>query len=179
MVYFDIDTQIDFVYPAGALYVPGAERLIPVWASLNRHAMDSGIPLLSSVCAHTEDDEEFREWPPHCVAGTKGQEKPPELMVGQIVVKKRQLDLFSSPEIEPLLERLKPGACAVYGVVTEYCVRLAAMGLLSRGLRVTLVTDAIQSLDPAASARFFAEFESRGGALSTTTGLSGDTGMRP
>ena len=26
-LYFDIDTQIDFLFPAGALYVPGAERL--------------------------------------------------------------------------------------------------------------------------------------------------------
>ena len=29
-VFFDIDTQIDFLYPAGALYVPGAERLLPL-----------------------------------------------------------------------------------------------------------------------------------------------------
>ena len=28
-VFFDIDTQIDFVYPAGALYVPGAEHILP------------------------------------------------------------------------------------------------------------------------------------------------------
>ena len=28
-VFFDIDTQIDFVFPAGALYVPGAEIFCP------------------------------------------------------------------------------------------------------------------------------------------------------
>ena len=27
-VFFDIDTQIDFVYPAGSLYVPGAEHIL-------------------------------------------------------------------------------------------------------------------------------------------------------
>ena len=27
-VFMDVDTQLDFLYPAGALYVPGAERLI-------------------------------------------------------------------------------------------------------------------------------------------------------
>ena len=26
--FFDIDTQIDFLFPAGSLYVPGAERLL-------------------------------------------------------------------------------------------------------------------------------------------------------
>ena len=37
-LFFDIDTQIDFVYPAGALYVPGAEHILPVVAELNRRA---------------------------------------------------------------------------------------------------------------------------------------------
>ena len=36
--FFDVDTQIDFLYPAGALYVPGAERIVPAIAALNRYA---------------------------------------------------------------------------------------------------------------------------------------------
>src|SRR5581483_4392706 len=28
-LFFDIDTQVDFMFPAGALYAPGAEKLIP------------------------------------------------------------------------------------------------------------------------------------------------------
>ncbi len=28
-VFVDVDTQIDFVYPAGALYAPGAETIVP------------------------------------------------------------------------------------------------------------------------------------------------------
>ena len=43
-VFFDIDTQIDFMYPAGALYVPGAERIVPAIAQLNRHAAGRGFP---------------------------------------------------------------------------------------------------------------------------------------
>src|SRR6185312_16056768 len=70
MVFFDVDTQLDFLYPAGALYVPGAESIVPRVAALNRYAADTGIPLISTVDAHTEDDPEFRHWPPHCVAGT-------------------------------------------------------------------------------------------------------------
>ena len=71
-VFFDIDTQIDFMFPAGALYVPGAERIVPVIAALNQRA---GI-VVSTMCAHEEDDPEFQEWPPHCIAGTTGQLKP-------------------------------------------------------------------------------------------------------
>ena len=71
-VFFDIDTQIDFVYPAGALYVPGAERILPVIGELNRRA-----PLvISTMDAHSEDDPEFQIYPHHCVVGTTGQQKP-------------------------------------------------------------------------------------------------------
>ena len=79
--FFDMDTQIDFLFPAGSLYVPGAERLIPALRRLNHYAAAHGIPLVSDTCAHTEDDPEFRDWPAHCVIGTVGQLKPPELLL--------------------------------------------------------------------------------------------------
>src|SRR6185503_16158116 len=72
-VFFDIDTQLDFLVPGGALYGPGAENLIPAIASLNRYAGEHGIPLVSTTDAHPENAREFREWPPHCVTGTFGQ----------------------------------------------------------------------------------------------------------
>src|SRR5580692_8049721 len=74
--FFDIDTQLDFMAPGGALYGQGAERLIPAVAALNRYAGEHGIPLISTTDAHPEDAAEFQVWPPHCVAGTFGQQKP-------------------------------------------------------------------------------------------------------
>src|SRR5215467_5124827 len=35
--FVDVDTQFDFLLPTGALSVPGAERIIPTIARLNRH----------------------------------------------------------------------------------------------------------------------------------------------
>ena len=58
-VFVDVDTQIDFLYPAGALYVPGAEALLPVLARLNQYAAAQSIPVLSTMDAHLEDDPEF------------------------------------------------------------------------------------------------------------------------
>ena len=75
-VFVDIDTQIDFLFPAGALYVPGAERILPAIAQLNHYAVEHSMPLISTADAHSENDPEFRTWPPHCVAGTAGQSKP-------------------------------------------------------------------------------------------------------
>src|ERR1700726_2178265 len=143
--FFDIDTQIDFVFPAGALYTPGAERVIPAVAALNHYAGDHGIPLISTMCAHPEDAREFQVWGPHCVVGTVGQQKPAATLLAdpkrQIFIEKDDLDMFSNPNILPLLDKLEVDDCFVYGVFTEYCVKCAVMGLLKSGRRVSLVTD--------------------------------------
>ena len=52
-VYFDVDTQIDFMYPAGSFYVPGASALIRRIAALNHFAASQGMPLVSTMDAHT------------------------------------------------------------------------------------------------------------------------------
>jgi nicotinamidase/pyrazinamidase len=189
--FFDIDTQIDFLFPAGSLYVPGAERLIPALERLNHFAGEHGIPLVSSMCAHTENDPEFRDWPAHCVVGTAGQLKPQELLLEkrvtlsvapgvcpiegaqQILFEKNQLDITTSPNFRPLLANLAADRYVVYGVVTEYCVRFAALALLETGKPVSLVADAIQTLDAAASAKTLREFTERGGQLATVGEICG------
>src|SRR5271167_2976989 len=74
-VFLDVDTQIDFLFPAGALYVPGAEDTVPNLALLTRHALARGHQIISTVDAHSEDDPEFTVWKPHCIVGTIGQQK--------------------------------------------------------------------------------------------------------
>jgi nicotinamidase/pyrazinamidase len=182
-VFFDIDTQIDFLYPAGALYVPGAERLLPVISRLNQQAA----VLVSTMCAHEENDAEFKQWPPHCVVGTAGQLKPQSTMLAervvipnrlvdvaiarQVVLEKQQLNLFTNPNLPRLLEILEADAYVVYGVVTEYCVKDAALGLLATGKPVTLVTDAIRSLREDDAARTIQAFTAGGGKLAAAMDL--------
>ena len=191
-VFFDIDTQIDFLYPSGALYVPGADKLVPAFARLNRYAAEHGIPVVSDTDAHAEDDPEFRDWPPHCVVGTPGQQKPAQTLLekrvvipaapgeysiegaAQIIVEKQTLDVFTNPNLPALLAQLNADRYVVYGVVTEYCVRYALMGLLATGKPVEVVTDAIQSLDEAAARRTLEEFTASGGRLTTVAGVCGD-----
>ena len=166
--FFDIDTQIDFVFPAGALYGARAERVVPVVAALNRFAATHGIPVISSMCAHPEDAAEFRVWPPHCVVGTAGQKKPAATLVAeaqQIIVEKNDLDLFSNPTVPGLLESLAIDECYVYGVFTEYCVKCAIMGLLKTGRKVHLVTDATAHLSEEASRQVLDDFIAAGGRL--------------
>ena len=178
-VFFDIDTQIDFVYPAGALYVPGAEHILPVIGELNRHA-----PLvISTMDAHAEDDPEFQIYPHHCVVGTTGQHKPAITLLDkratlpatgdarQLILEKQKLDCFSSPHLGPLLAQLNADRYVVYGVVTEICVRFAAFGLLKTGKPVEVVTDAVKALDEQAVAEMFREFTAAGGRLTTAAAV--------
>lgn len=189
--FFDIDTQIDFLFPAGSLHVPGAERLIPTLHRLNHHAGKHGIPVISSTCAHQEDDPEFAQWPSHCVVGTVGQLKPHELLLEhrasigvapgnypvagarQILFEKNKLDITTSPNFHPLLRELAADSYVVYGVVTEYCVRFAALALVETGKPVSLVTDAIQTLNAGASDETIREFTARGGRLVAAADICG------
>ena len=50
----------------------------------------------------------------------------------------------------------------VYGVVTEHCVRMAILGLLQRKLNVSLVTDAVKSLNPDVERTTLALFKEQG-----------------
>ena len=181
-VFFDIDTQIDFVYPAGALYVPGAEHILPVIGELNRRAP----ALVSTMDAHSEDDPEFQIFPHHCVVGTTGQHKPavtlleqratfPSAQAGvrQWILEKQKLDCFSSPHLAPLLAQLQADRYVVYGVVTEICVRHAAFGLLQTGKPVEIVTDAVKALNEQKALEMFSEFKALGGRLTTSVEVLG------
>lgn len=195
VVFWDVDTQVDFMLPGGKLYVPRAEKIIPNVKRLVDAARQKRVLLVSSADAHLPGDEEFKDFPPHCVQGTPGQKKIPETLTPntvvvpnvpdarlperfaagqQVLIEKRELDVFTNPNIGGVLDRVVNSAApekpefVVFGVVTEYCVACAASGLLEHGHRVAIVTDAIETLDPATGQRTLDELVSRGARLITT-----------
>ena len=86
LFFLDVDTQRDFMLPTGALYVPGAERILPKLRRLFDFARKNEISILSSVDAHVPDDPEFKQFPPHCVQGTEGQRKVDETLLPRSLV---------------------------------------------------------------------------------------------
>jgi nicotinamidase/pyrazinamidase len=193
-VFFDVDTQLDFMVPGGALYAPGSEMLTPRLSALSKFAVKSGIPIVSTTDAHSEDDPEFRDWKPHCVIDTQGQQKLQATVVdrqytlssrdddfdlslaraaAQVIVQKQHVDCFTNPNLPALLRFLDAGRFVVYGIVTEVCVLDAARGLLKTGAKVQLVADAIQALDERAGREALDELTDAGVELTTTAGLVG------
>jgi nicotinamidase/pyrazinamidase len=190
IIFWEVDAQEDFMTPGGKLYVPGAEKLLPNIRRLTDAARRGHVLLVSHGCIHTEDDPEFAQFPPHCVGGTPGAKLVPDALAEnhitipneasaklpadlhqfhQIVLEKQTLDIFESRHAEKLLEHLSREAeFIVFGVVTEYCVRLAAKGLLERGRRVSIVKDAIETLNPEEARRTMAELTALGAETITT-----------
>ena len=184
LIFWEVDTQADFMLPGGKLYVPGAERLLPNIRKLTDAARQGRVFLVSHGCYHTKNDPEFKTFPPHCIKGTPGSAYVPEALTEkvvtipneptstlprdlsqyqQILLEKQTLDIFASNHADELV-KLLPGDAefVVFGVVTEYCVRFAAKGLLERGRRVAVVEDAIETLKAEDGERTAVELQALG-----------------
>jgi nicotinamidase/pyrazinamidase len=196
--FVDIDTQRDFMLSGGALYVPGAERMIPKLRRLIDFARKNDISILSSVDAHVLNDPEFRQFPAHCIQGTEGQRKLDDTLLPrplifpnkpvdrnfqdavrkhqQIIVEKQTLDVFSNPVTERLFRVLPPHAI-VFGVTTEYCVKLACLGIRRLGIPVALVTDAVRALAPQTEKEAIEEMRRAGVEFITLETLMGASAL--
>jgi nicotinamidase/pyrazinamidase len=177
LVLWDVDTQVDFMLPDGKLYVPGAEETAPAMRRLVEAARAAGIPHVASADDHEltdpeiSDEPDFRNtYPPHCLRGTPGVERIPEteqadplplglvpyppgllpdLLAGrrEILLLKKNFNVFTNPNTEPLLDMLDPDEIAVFGVATDVCDDAAIRGFLQRGRKVRFVEDAARGLD--------------------------------
>lgn len=85
VLFWDVDTQHDFMRADGLLYVPGSEEIVPALKRLTDYAHGHGIRILASADDHVpghrelSDTPDFRTtFPPHCMRGTPGQRKIPE-----------------------------------------------------------------------------------------------------
>jgi nicotinamidase/pyrazinamidase len=171
-VLWDVDTQLDFMLPRGKLYVPGAEETVPAMQRLVEAARAAGIVHVASADDHELTDDEISEepdfqttYPPHCLRGTRGARKiveteqedpvpitleplPERYLAGrEFLLLKKNFDVFTNPNTDPLLEHLDPEEIVVFGVATDVCDDAAIRGFLERGLRVRFVEDAARGLD--------------------------------
>jgi len=85
VIFWDVDTQYDFMKADGKLYVPDAEHIIPNLRKLTDYAHGHGVRIVASADDHVPEDPEISDtpdwkttFPPHCLRGTAGQKKIPE-----------------------------------------------------------------------------------------------------
>lgn len=161
-VFWDVDTQVDFMLPHGKLYVAGAETIIDNLAALTAFAHERRIRIIASSDNHDPADAElsdapdFQEtFPPHCLRGTPGQARIPQTTLreplvvepedkvaavlgelgdhrGDILFHKRYFDVFTNANAAPVVDALGIAEVVLYGVALDVCNRYAVEGLLSR-----------------------------------------------
>jgi len=196
-VLWDVDTQVDFMYPHGKLYVPGAVQTIPAMQRLVDAARASGIVHVASADDHELTDAEIADepdflntYPPHCLRGTRGALKIPEteqedpvpltlellperyLEGREFLILTKTFDVFTNPNTDVLLDRLDPDEVVVFGVATDVCDDAAIRGLLARGRKVTFVEDAARGLDEERAAICTAFWRENGVEFTTSEVIS-------
>lgn len=190
-VLWDVDTQVDFMEPAGKLYVPGAAERRVEMGRLVQAAREAGIVHVASADDHLATDPEIsdapdfvRTYPPHCMHGTPGAERIPEtaqldplilapvahadtglaeqaLGRRELLLLKQSTDVFTNPNAAALLDYLQPTEVIVFGVATDVCDHAAIMGLRDRGFGVAFVEDAACGLSDERVAACIAEWRER------------------
>jgi nicotinamidase/pyrazinamidase len=85
LLFWDVDTQHDFMRADGLLYVPGSEEIVPALRALTDFAHARGIRVVASSDDHVPGHRELSDapdflttFPLHCMRGAPGQLKIPE-----------------------------------------------------------------------------------------------------
>lgn len=189
MVLVDVGTQNDLMNPAGCLYVDGAEAILPQVRLLFDWARRLGMPVISAVDEHAMGDEEFRRLPPHCVAGTWGQQKidgtvmDRRIVIGmkdsqvafpaaletyqQVIFSKTTRSLFEHPQATAAIRAINADCFVVFGVASDYCVRSAVEGLLGLKKPTAIVVDAVEAMDKTVAQAVMDKLMSAGATLTT------------
>lgn len=174
IVFWNVDTQRDFMEKEGKLYIQGAEEIYDSLTRLTKLAKDCNITVVNTADYHNFDSKEFSIFPAHCIIATDGAEFIPATYPHQfsresytvveynkdavideaflkksrnVIIHKDDFDVFKgNPLTEKVLDILKPDLIVVYGVATNVCVNFAVLGLLQRGYKVVVVKEAIKEI---------------------------------
>ncbi|MCZ6632560.1 MAG: cysteine hydrolase family protein [bacterium] len=204
-LFWDVDTQVDFIMPDGKLYITDAEKILPNLKRLTDHARAQNIPLFGSVDNHHPDDPEISDqpdfqdtFPPHCLSGTPGQGKVPETRpqnplwidpdlthvetliqsvqshTGEIIFRKQWFDVFTNPNVEPIMNALNPDRIVLYGVALDVCNAYAINGFLERKMApIQLVLDATQAILPDRGQEYVEKWQKQGVEILSTDEVVG------
>lgn len=95
-----------------------------------------------------------------------------------VYFEKEVYSLFANPLAERFLRAYvtmlpSPPEFFVFGVATDYCVKAAALGLVERGYRTALLTDAVAGITPEGTKAALDAMTAAGVRLTTTAELLG------
>jgi nicotinamidase/pyrazinamidase len=195
LIFWNVDTQHDFMNPKGKLYVQDAEQIEGKLAELTEMAERRKIQVVNTADWHTIESEELSEkpdfvntFPEHCMRNTPGAEyvsatnpknpyaidwkqeqfdRKKVLQSRNIILYKDKFDVFTgTPHADKIVRLIQPERAVVYGVAANVCVDCAVRGLLERKIQVFVPVDAIKELPNLPLP--YESWQKRGAILTTT-----------
>ena len=163
----------------------------PALKKLYAFAKKQHLPVVATADAYAPSDAKMQDWPEHCLRGTDGQKKVPETAMPrpvvvpydrrvdvpplrpgvQVILEKGHHDAFSNPAARELVEKGGMDHWIVFGLATDFGVRLAALGLLKLGQKVTVVTDAVHAVSEEGARQAAIELQAAGADFKTAAAV--------
>ncbi len=159
-VLIDVDTQYDFFVSQGVRCIRNHRRVLKNLRRVLAWSRANKIKTVSTLQTYHDDGEHS-----YCIEGTDGHRKlsysirhshvlfesdkstdlPRDILreYDQIVLSKRSENPFEEPRAERILSELRADEFIVIGANGEGAVVATVLGLLQRGKKVTVVTDAV------------------------------------
>lgn len=198
-VLIDVDTQKDLFLAGGASCIRNHRRVLAnirraiAWTRLKN------VRMISTVQVHEPNGSNGSNG--HCcIAGTDGQKKisytlrnrhksfapdgctdlPRDILneYDQVILSKRCPDPFNEPRADRMLSELRADEFVLIGGPVETAIKATALGLLARRKNVTILVDAVGSLNKAEAEIALRQMEAKGARLIETKTLLGSSTLR-
>jgi nicotinamidase/pyrazinamidase len=149
------DLQNDFL-PGGALGIEGADEILPIIERLI-HRFEHVIAVQDW---HPPHHISFKEWPPHCLQGSRGAElsaQLPKEKIEAVFHKGSDLNVDSysaffdnerkrQTGLAEYLKKKKITELYFVGLATDYCVLYSVRDALELGFKVWVIEDACKAI---------------------------------
>lgn len=194
-VLIDVSTQKDFFLAEGSVCIRNHRRVLLNIRRIMAWSRQNHIHIISTCEIYPNNGGNGSSESAYCVDGTEGQEKIPYTLVNsrasfpadgstdlprdilrryrQVIFYKRCVDPFDEPRIDRLLSEIHASEFIVIGASAEGAVEAMTLGLLHRGKKVSLVTDAIGSHNQREAKMAFSKMKAKGAKLIETKKLAG------
>jgi nicotinamidase/pyrazinamidase len=141
-----VDMQNDFC-PAGALGVPGGDKIVPVINKYIRIFSKKKLPVFASRDWHPIRTAHFKDfggrWPAHCIHNSKGAQLDPQQDSYSVF----QAEDINGRSFPNLLQVLGIAELYIGGLATDYCVKFSVKDAIKNGFKVKLLADAIKGVN--------------------------------
>lgn len=109
----------------GNLADKSINRISPNVEKLIQDAIKNDVKIIAFKDTHTENDIEFKSFPPHCIRGTSECELIPQLKAYEkymYIIEKSTTNGFNTPQFKSVIKSVKFDNIYVCGCCTDICV---------------------------------------------------------